>query len=56
MRSWGGPSALFGYQPPSNAEAQLAIDEEILVIATIESPKSVANVAAIAAVDGIDVC
>lgn len=54
-RSWGGPSALFGYQPPNNAEAQVAIDDEILVIAMIESPRAVANAAAIAAVEGIDV-
>src|SRR3954447_8332308 len=42
-RSWGGPPALFGYKPPGNAEAQAAINPEILVVAMIESPEGVAN-------------
>ncbi len=53
-RSWGGPSALFGYKAPGNAEAQAAINPEILVVAMIESPEGVANAEGIAAVDGID--
>jgi len=53
-RSWGGPSALFGYKPPGAAEAQAAINPEILVVAMVESPEGVANAADIAAVDGID--
>jgi 2-keto-3-deoxy-L-rhamnonate aldolase RhmA len=53
-RSWGGPPALFGYKAPGNAEAQAAINPEILVVAMIESPEGVANAAGIAAVDGID--
>src|SRR5260221_8651752 len=53
-RSWGGPPALFGYKAPGNAEAQAAINPEILVIAMIESEVGVANAAGIAAVDGID--
>ncbi len=53
-RSWGGPSALFGYKAPGNAEAQAAINLEILVVAMIESPEGVANAEGIAAVDGID--
>ena len=53
-RSWGGPSALFGYKAPGNAEAQAAINPEILVVAMIESSEGVANAAGIAAVDGID--
>ena len=53
-RSWGGPSALYGYKPPGNAEAQAAINREILVVAMIESPDGLANAAGIAAVDGID--
>jgi 2-keto-3-deoxy-L-rhamnonate aldolase RhmA len=53
-RSWGGPSALFGYQAPGSAEAQAAINPEILVVAMIESPEAVANAAGIAAVEGID--
>jgi 2-keto-3-deoxy-L-rhamnonate aldolase RhmA len=53
-RSWGGPVAQFGFKPPGNAEAQAAINDEILVIAMIESSEGVANAAAIAAVEGID--
>ena len=53
-RSWGGPSALFGYRAPGAAEAQAAINPEILVVAMVESPEGVANAAAIAGVEGID--
>jgi 2-keto-3-deoxy-L-rhamnonate aldolase RhmA len=54
-RSWGGPAALFGFRPPSNAEAQAAINAEILTVVMIESPQAVANADSIAAVEGIDV-
>ena len=53
-RSWGGPPAAFGYQPPGNAEAQAALNEAVLVVAMIESPQAVGNADAIAAVEGID--
>jgi 2-keto-3-deoxy-L-rhamnonate aldolase RhmA len=53
-RSWGGPSVLFGYKAPGNAEAQAAINPEILVVAMIESTEGVTNAGAIAAVEGID--
>lgn len=53
-RSWGGPPAAFGFQPPGNAEAQAALNDAVLVIAMIESPQAVENAAAIAAVEGID--
>jgi 2-keto-3-deoxy-L-rhamnonate aldolase RhmA len=54
-RSWGGPPAIYGYQPPLMAEAQAAINNEILTVAMIESPQAVKNASEIAAVDGIDV-
>jgi 2-keto-3-deoxy-L-rhamnonate aldolase RhmA len=54
-RSWGGPPAVYGYQPPATAEAQAAINAEILTVVMLESPEAVANADAIAAVDGIDV-
>ncbi len=54
-RSWGGPVAAYGYQPPGSAEAQAALNDAILVVAMIESPEAVRNADAIAAVDGIDV-
>lgn len=54
-RSWGGPPALYRFQPPGHAEAQAAINDEILLVAMIESPTAVEAAAAIAAVDGIDV-
>jgi len=54
-RSWGGPPAIYGYQPPATAEAQDAINREILTIVMLESPEAVGNADAIAAVDGVDV-
>ncbi len=54
-RSWGGPPAVYGYQPPAMAEAQKAINAEILTVVMIESPEAVGNADAIAAVDGVDV-
>jgi 2-keto-3-deoxy-L-rhamnonate aldolase RhmA len=54
-RSWGGPPAIYGYQPPSTAEAQVAINAEILTIVMLESPEAVRNADTIAAVAGIDV-
>ena len=53
-RSWGGPPAVYGYQPPGNAEAQAALNDAVLVVAMIESPQAVGNADAIAAVEGID--
>jgi 2-keto-3-deoxy-L-rhamnonate aldolase RhmA len=53
-RSWGGPPAIYGFQPPPAAEAQEAINGEILVCVMIETPEAVANARAIAAVPGID--
>ena len=54
-RSWGGPPPAFGYLPPAIADAQKAINDEVLTIAMIESPEGVKNAGDIAAVDGIDV-
>src|SRR3954465_6172021 len=53
-RSWGGPPAAFRYDAPSNAEAQVALNEAVLVVAMIESPEAAGNADAIAAVPGID--
>ncbi len=54
-RSWGGPPAIYGFRPPANAEAQAAINAEILTIVMLESPEAIANADAIAAVPGVDV-
>jgi 2-keto-3-deoxy-L-rhamnonate aldolase RhmA len=54
-RSWGGPSAAFRFTPPGHAEAQALLNDEILVIAMIESREAVSNADAIADVAGIDV-
>lgn len=54
-RSWGGPPAIYGYRAPAMADAQKAINDEILTVVMIESPEAVKNAADIAAVDGIDV-
>lgn len=53
-RSWGGPPAVYGFRAPAQAEAQAAINAEIMVVAMIETPLAVENAAAIAAVPGID--
>lgn len=55
QRSWGGPPAVYGYQAPSTAEAQATINNEILTVVMLESPKAIANADAIAAVEGVDV-
>lgn len=54
-RSWGGPPVVYGYLAPAVAEAQKAINNEILTVVMIESPEAVKNAEDIAAVDGIDV-
>jgi 2-keto-3-deoxy-L-rhamnonate aldolase RhmA len=54
-RSWGGPPAVYGYQPPSMAEAQKAINAEILTVVMLESPEAIKNAEDIAEVDGVDV-
>ncbi|MGH7211041.1 MAG: HpcH/HpaI aldolase family protein, partial [Acetobacteraceae bacterium] len=54
-RSWGGPPPIYGYRPPSVAEAMAAINAEILTVVMIESPLAVDNADTIAAVAGIDV-
>jgi 2-keto-3-deoxy-L-rhamnonate aldolase RhmA len=54
-RSWGGPPAIYGYQPPSTAEAQATINAEILTVVMLESPEAISNADAIAAVQGVDV-
>ena len=46
---------MYGFRPPAMAEAQKAINDEILTVVMIESPAAVKNAADIAAVDGIDV-
>lgn len=54
-RSWGGGIAVYGFQPPSPAEAQKETNDEVLVVAMIETAEAVANADAIAGTDGIDV-
>ena len=54
-RSWGGGIAVYGFTPPPAAQAQEEINNEILVIAMIETAEAVANADAIAATPGIDV-
>ncbi len=54
-RSWGGGIAVYGFAPPGVAQAQEEINNEILVIAMIETAEAVANADAIAATPGIDV-
>jgi 2-keto-3-deoxy-L-rhamnonate aldolase RhmA len=53
-RSAGGANAAFGYRPPPAAEAQKALNAEILIIPMIETPQAVQNAEAIAAIPGID--
>jgi 2-keto-3-deoxy-L-rhamnonate aldolase RhmA len=53
-RSWGGPPAAFGFAPPSNAEAQAALNKTVLIIAMVESAEAVKNARDIVAIEGID--
>jgi 2-keto-3-deoxy-L-rhamnonate aldolase RhmA len=53
-RSWGGPPPIFRFKAPGHAEAQAEANEEILVVAMIESREAIKNVDAIASVAGID--
>ncbi len=53
-RSVGGSAALFGFRPPPAAEMQRALNEQILLIPMVETPKAVENVSAIMGVAGID--
>lgn len=53
-RSAGGPPAQFGYRPPPQPEAQAILNEQLLVVAMIETPQAVENADAIASVEGID--
>jgi 2-keto-3-deoxy-L-rhamnonate aldolase RhmA len=53
-RSWGGPPAAFRFKPPAHAEAQAQLNDEVLVVAMIESREALNNIDAIAGVDGID--
>ena len=53
-RSAGGPPAQFGYRPPPSKEMQAVLNQEILVVAMIETPRAVENAEAIAGVAGID--
>jgi len=54
-RSWGGPTPIYGFSPPSAEVAQPETDSEIMVVAMIETAEAVANAEAIAATPGIDV-
>ncbi len=54
-RSWGGSPPIYGYQPPAMAEAQKAINDEILTVVMLESPDAIRSAGDIAAVDGVDV-
>lgn len=53
-RSWGGPPPAYGYAAPPPAEAQRALNAEILVCCMVETEEAVANADAIAAVPGVD--
>jgi 2-keto-3-deoxy-L-rhamnonate aldolase RhmA len=54
-RSWGGPPPVYRFRPPHVAEAQAAINREVLTIVMLESPQAIENANAIAAVEGVDV-
>ncbi len=53
-RSWGGPPAQYGFVVSDTAAAQAELNREILITVMIETPRAVANAAAIAAVPGVD--
>jgi 2-keto-3-deoxy-L-rhamnonate aldolase RhmA len=54
IRSWGAPPAAFNYGGPPLGEAQAILNREVMICAMIETEEAVANVDAIAAVEGID--
>ncbi|WP_137176306.1 HpcH/HpaI aldolase/citrate lyase family protein [Roseomonas sp. AR75] len=54
-RSWGGPPFAYGLGAVNPAAAQAELNAEILVVCMVETPESVANADAIAAVPGVDV-
>ncbi len=54
-RSWGGGSPGFHYAPPPLVEALASSDAETLVAVMIETPVGLADVDAIAGVEGVDV-
>ena len=53
-RSMGGAQPQLGFAPLPAAEAARLVNEEMLVVAMIESPRGVENAEAIAGVPGID--
>jgi 2-keto-3-deoxy-L-rhamnonate aldolase RhmA len=53
-RNWGPNGVQFGFNVPPAARAQAEMDNEVLIVAMLESPEAVANADAIAAVPGID--
>ncbi len=54
-RNWGASGVQFAFDMPGVARAQVEMDEQILLVAMIESKQGVTNAARIAAVPGIDV-
>jgi 2-keto-3-deoxy-L-rhamnonate aldolase RhmA len=53
-RSTGGSNPAFGYRPLPAVEANQLLNAELLLIPMIETPRSVENAEAIAAIPGID--
>ena len=51
-RSWGGPPAVYGYQPPVHRRGADRDQREILTVVMLESPEAIRNADAIAAVAG----
>lgn len=54
-RSSGGMLPHFGYKPMSGGEATRLVNETMLTVVMLETPKAIANAEAIAAVPGVDV-
>ncbi len=54
-RGWGGNQLQFGYRPPPARAAKQQVNQELLVIAMLESEEAIANAHEIAATPGIDV-
>lgn len=54
-RSWGGGAAQYGFALPDVTTAQREINDEVLIVAMIETEEAVSNADKIAATDGIDV-
>lgn len=54
-RGWGGVQPVFGFVPQPTLELEPILNDQIMLVAMLESPEGIENADAIAATEGIDV-